>query len=57
MMARDRHCSICEFAAPDAESVRRAFHMAGSPVVRIWTVDVLEPMIAPESGQIVTRGW
>jgi hypothetical protein len=56
MMARDRRCCICEFEAPDAESVRRAFHKAGIPVVRIWTIDVLEPMIAPESGQIVVKG-
>jgi hypothetical protein len=43
MMSRDRRRVICEFEAPDAETVRRSFHKAGLPFVRIWAIEVLEP--------------
>lgn len=56
MMSRDRSCVICEFEAPDAETVRRSFRKAGLPFVRIWTIDILEPESA-EDGTIHTRGW
>ena len=43
MMARDRTKVICEFEAPDAETVRKSFRKAGLPFARIWTIDILEP--------------
>lgn len=43
MMARDRSQVICEFEAPDTDTVQRSFRKAGLPFVRIWTVDILEP--------------
>ncbi|MBE9180612.1 DUF4242 domain-containing protein [Oculatella sp. LEGE 06141] len=56
MMSRDRRSVVCEFEAPDAETVRRSFRKAGLPFARIWTVDVLEPK--PErDGTIRTKGW
>ena len=43
LMSRDRCRVICEFEAPDAETVRKSFRTAGLPFARIWTVDLIEP--------------
>lgn len=56
MMARDRSRVICEFDAPDAETVRRSFRKAGLPYVRIWAIDVLEPEV-DNRGSVYTKGW
>jgi len=43
MMARDRRRVICEFEAPDVETVQRSFRKAKLPFVRIWAIDLIEP--------------
>ena len=35
-IAVDGRRAVCEFEAPDAESVREAFRMAGQPFDRAW---------------------
>lgn len=57
MMSRDCRFVICEFEAPDAETVRRSFRKAGLPFARIWAVDVLEPVVLEENGAVQTKGW
>lgn len=57
MMSRDRSRVICEFEAPDAETVRRSFRKVGLPFARVWTIDVLEPVVLDEDGTIGTKGW
>jgi hypothetical protein len=37
--------SICQFDAPDAESVRQAYRTAGATIVRTWVVSQLN--VAP----------
>ncbi|MEO0373912.1 DUF4242 domain-containing protein [Acaryochloris thomasi] len=49
MMGCDRTQVICEFEAPDAETVQRSFRKAGLPFVRIWTVDLITPAVAAAS--------
>lgn len=44
MMSRDRSRVICEFEAPDTETVQKSFRKAKLPFVRIWTVDIIEPV-------------
>jgi len=41
-IAADRKRCICEFEAPDAESVREAFRSAGVPFARIWAATLIE---------------
>lgn len=41
VVSRDRLRMICEYAAPDAESVRMANQLAGLPFERVWTAEVL----------------
>lgn len=36
-VSTDRRHGVCEFEAPDAESVRIAHRTAGVPFVRVWT--------------------
>jgi hypothetical protein len=36
----DGRRSICEFEAPDAETVREAFRAAGHPCERVWVADL-----------------
>lgn len=42
-LSLDRGRMICEFEAPDAETVRKSFRKAGLPFARIWAVDVINP--------------
>jgi uncharacterized protein DUF4242 len=42
-IAADKKRCICEFEAPDAESVREAFRSAGVPFERIWAAELMEP--------------
>ena len=39
-LARDGKRMICEFEAPDAESVREALRAAGQPFDRVWPATV-----------------
>ena len=46
--AADRKRIICEFEAPDAESVREALHNAGVPFDRVWRAEVFAVEAYPE---------
>ena len=39
-LTQDERRAICEFEAPDAESVREAFRSAGQPFDRAWVASV-----------------
>ena len=39
-VSTDGRRSVCEFEAPDAESVREAFRTAGQPFDRAWVVNL-----------------
>jgi hypothetical protein len=41
MLARDGLRMVCEYLAPDAESVREANERAGMPFERVWTARVI----------------
>src|ERR1700727_904634 len=47
-LSKDKLRLVCEFEAPDAESVREAFRMSGTPFERIWTADVFAVEDYPE---------
>jgi hypothetical protein len=49
-LSRDRMRMICEFEAPDAESIRTAVRNAGMPFDRVWVADVFGPGV-PGSAQ------
>jgi len=42
LLSEDRRRMICEFEAPDAESVRRVQRQAGIEADRVWTADIIE---------------
>ena len=42
-LASDRRRGFCEFEAPDAESVREAFQIAGIKFARVWSADLYGP--------------
>lgn len=42
LVARDGLRMICEYEAPDAESVRIANQLACMPFERVWTAEVVE---------------
>ena len=46
--SKDRRRCICEFEAPDAESVRDALRMASVPFDRVWSSDVYAVEDYPE---------
>ena len=39
-VTQDQRRAICEFEAPDAESVREAFRMAGQAFDRVWVASL-----------------
>lgn len=43
LVSADRKRTICEYDAPDAESVRQASQRAGVPYDRVYPVEVVEP--------------
>jgi hypothetical protein len=43
LVSADRKRTICEYEAPDAESVRRVSQKAGLPFDRVWPAEVIEP--------------
>jgi hypothetical protein len=45
----DGRRAICEFEAPDAETVREAFRAAGHPFVRAWVAHLYRREDAPEA--------
>ena len=42
LLSDDRRRMVCEYEAPDAESVRRVQQQAEAAVDRIWTAAVIE---------------
>jgi Protein of unknown function (DUF4242) len=42
VMSKDRRRMICEYEAPDAETVRRVQLEAGAPFDRIWSAEMHE---------------
>ena len=42
LLAQDRRRMICEYQAPDAESVRRVQQTTEGPFERIWIAEVIE---------------
>jgi hypothetical protein len=42
-LSRDRKRMICEFEAPDAESIRSAIRNAGLVYERVWVADMYGP--------------
>jgi uncharacterized protein DUF4242 len=44
----DRLRMVCEFEAPDAESVRQAYRASETPYERVWTADVYAVEDYPE---------
>src|ERR1700730_178560 len=44
----DKLRMVCEFEAPDAESVRQAYRMSETPYERVWTADVYAVEDYPE---------
>lgn len=42
VVSSDRKRIVCEYEAPDAETVRRIQHEAGAQFDRIWVGDVIE---------------
>ena len=45
-LSTDRRRMICLFHAPDAEAVRHANRIAGTPFDRVWPAQVLAPEMA-----------
>ena len=50
-LSKDKMRMVCEFEAPDAESVREAFRASGVPFERVWTADVFAVEDYPEMMQ------
>lgn len=44
-LSKDRKRMICEFEAPDAESIRTAIRTAGLTFDRVWLADVYGPEV------------
>jgi hypothetical protein len=47
-LAFDRKRMVCEFEAPDAESVREALRSANVPFDRVWSANVFDAVDYPE---------
>jgi hypothetical protein len=47
-LSKDKLRMVCEFEAPDAESVREAFRTAGVAFERVWSADVFAVEDYPE---------
>jgi hypothetical protein len=50
-LSKDRLRMVCEFEAPDAESVREALRASGFPFERVWTADVYAVEDFPDAMQ------
>jgi hypothetical protein len=53
-LSKDKLRMVCEFEAPDAESVREAFRTSGVAFERIWTADVFAIEDYPEMTKKLT---
>lgn len=53
-IAKDRLRVVCEFEAPDAESVREAYRASDVPYERVWTADVFAVEDFPDLMQKLT---
>lgn len=49
-VANDRHRSVCEYRAADAESLRDAYRSAPVGYTRMWTATLFEPGEFPDIG-------
>ena len=49
-MTQDTRRAICEFEAPDAESVREAFRSAGQSFDRAWVANLFSREGSPSRG-------
>ena len=47
-LSSDRRRMVCEFEAPDADSVREALHSAHVPFERVWSAQVFDAGDYPE---------
>ncbi len=47
-VARDRKRMVCEFVAPDAESVREALRSGNIPFDRVWSSEVFDAQDYPD---------
>jgi hypothetical protein len=47
-LSKDKLRMVCEFEAPDAESVREALRLANVPFERVWSADVYAVEDYPE---------
>jgi len=47
-LSSDRRRMVCEFEAPDADSVREALHSASIPFERVWSAQVFDAGDYPE---------
>jgi Nickel responsive protein SCO4226-like len=54
-VARDRSRMVCEFVAPDAESVREALRSGNIPFVRVWSSEVFDAADYPEHLERLNR--
>jgi Protein of unknown function (DUF4242) len=50
-LSKDKLRLVCEFEAPDAESVREALRLAKVPYERVWAADVFAVEDYPEMAQ------
>jgi hypothetical protein len=50
-VSKDKLRMICEFEAPDAESVREALRLAKIPYDRVWSADIFAVEDYPEMAQ------
>ncbi len=47
-LSEDKKRMVCQFDAPDAESVREALRSAGQQFERVWSADVYDARDYPE---------
>lgn len=59
-LSKDKLRMVCEFEAPDAESVREACRAAGVTFERVWAADVFSvedyPEMAKKLGAVLEKG-
>jgi|SRR5580692_4106940 hypothetical protein len=54
-VSRDKLRVVCEFEAPDAESVREAYRASSVPFERVWAADVFAVEDYPEMMKKLTN--
>jgi hypothetical protein len=48
--SKDRQRLICEFEAPDSETVAKAWEEADCPIESVWSAEVFEREAVPQAG-------